>query len=56
MAISQMFGNSVVVLILIDVGAVQERFQIWAVLVLAEFLKKFVVLEPRKNFCHHVLG
>lgn len=47
MTISQMFRDSVVVLILVNVGAVKQSFQIWTVLILTELFKKFVVLEPR---------
>jgi len=56
MTISQMFRNSIVMLVLVNISAVQESFQIWAILLLAELFKKFVVLEPWENFCHHVLG
>lgn len=55
MTISQMFRDSVVVLILVNVGAIEQSFQIWTVLILTELLKKFVVLEPWENFSHHVL-
>lgn len=50
-----MFRNSVVVLVLIDEGAVEKGFQIWAVGVFSEVLQELVVLEPWEDFGHHVL-